>query len=49
MNKKNGELSKIGQIFNKQSFSKLTKIEIVVNESCSSNLVFLRENRFQED
>ena len=27
----------------------MTKIENVVNESCSSNLVFLRENCFQED
>ena len=27
----------------------MTKIETVVNEICSPNIVFLRENRFQED
>ena len=27
----------------------MTKIENDVNESCSSNLVFLRENHFRED
>ena len=48
MIKKNGKPS-IGHDFTKKNFSKMTKIENVVNESCSSNLVFLRENRFQED
>ena len=27
----------------------MTEIENIVNESCSSNLVFLRENHFQRD
>ena len=40
---------KLGTFLLKKNFSKMTKIENVVNESCSSNLVFLRENHFQED
>ena len=31
------------------SFSKITKIENAVNKSCTPNLLFSRENRFQED
>ena len=40
---------KLGMFLLNKTFSKMTKIENVVNESCSSNLVFTRENRFQED
>ena len=27
----------------------MIKIENIVNKNCSSNLIFLRQNRFQED
>ena len=43
------ELTKIGHKFTKQSWSKMIEIKNDLNETCSSNLVFLRENHFQRD
>ena len=43
------ELTKIGHKFTKESWSKLNEIKNNLNESCSSNSKFLRENYFQDD
>ena len=43
------EPTKIGHKFTKKSWSKFNEIKNDLNESYSSNLLFLRENRFQED
>ena len=42
------ESIKIGHKFTKESWSKLNETKYDFNESCSSNLVFLRENHFQK-
>ena len=43
------ELTKIGHKYITQSWSNLNEIETDLNVSCSSNLLFLRENHFQVD
>ena len=40
---------KLGTFLVNEVFSKLTKIKKSVNESCSPNSVYVRENIFQED
>ena len=41
--------TKIEHKFTKLSWSKINEIKDDINESCSFNLLFLRENHLQED
>ena len=43
------EPKKIGYKFTKYTWSKMDKIKDEIIESCSSNLLLLKENHFKED
>ena len=43
------KLSKIGHNFTKSISLKMICIENVIDKSCSPNLIFRQENKFQED